>query len=143
MRHWEHFEHGADVGVRGMGASAEEAFEEAASALCALLCEDLGAVHPALEERVACEADGLEGLLVAFLNELISLMDTRRLVFGSFAVSLERLPGGRVRLAARVRGEPIDPARHGITIEPKGATFTALRVAEENGNWVAQCVVDV
>jgi tRNA nucleotidyltransferase (CCA-adding enzyme) len=27
---WEHFAHDADIGVRGIGASVEEAFEQAA-----------------------------------------------------------------------------------------------------------------
>lgn len=29
-RRWEHFEHGADIGVRGIGATKAEAFEQAA-----------------------------------------------------------------------------------------------------------------
>ncbi len=143
MADWEHFEHGADIGVRGFGATPAEAFEGAASALCALLSEDLSAVRESLEERVSCEAAGLEELLVSFLNELIFLMSARRLVFGRFRVSIEERTGGGARLEARVSGEPIDPSRHEVTVEPKGATFTALRVAREDGRFVAQCVVDV
>ena len=33
---WEHFAHGADIGVRGYGLSLEEAFEQAALALAAV-----------------------------------------------------------------------------------------------------------
>ena len=29
-KHWSHFHHGADIGVRGVGGSKEEAFEQAA-----------------------------------------------------------------------------------------------------------------
>jgi SHS2 domain-containing protein len=140
---WEHFEHGADVGVRGHGATPEAAFEGAAAALCALLADDPRSVRESVEERVSCEAAGLDDLLVAFLNELIFLMSSRRLVLGRFRVSIERRSGGGMRLDARVFGEPIDPSRHEITVEPKGATFTALRVAREGGRFVAQCVVDV
>jgi SHS2 domain-containing protein len=47
-------------------------------------------------------------------------------------------------LRAEAWGEPIDPARHEIAVEAKGATFTALEVAQRaDGSWVAQCVVDV
>ena len=34
---WEHFPHDADVGVRGWGATAAEAFEQAAQALTAVV----------------------------------------------------------------------------------------------------------
>lgn len=34
---WEHFSHGSDIGVRGFGSSVEEAFEQAAEALTAVV----------------------------------------------------------------------------------------------------------
>jgi SHS2 domain-containing protein len=139
---WEHFEHGADVGVRGRGESPERAFEGAACALFALLTEDLAAVRPELQEAIECEAANLEELLVAYLNELLFLFDSRRVVFGRFEIAIEELPD-RVRLTGVARGEPFDPSRHEFTVLPKGATFTALEVARHDGEWVAQCVVDV
>jgi SHS2 domain-containing protein len=139
---WEHFEHAADVGVRGRGDTPARAFEEAARALFSLLSADLDGIRPTVEQRVACEAANLEELLVGFLNELLYLFDSRRTVFGRFDVEIEEAPG-RVRLSGVARGEPFDPKRHAFTVLPKGATFTALEVARSNGEWVAQCVVDV
>jgi tRNA nucleotidyltransferase (CCA-adding enzyme) len=41
-------------------------------------------------------------------------------------------------------GEAVDVARHAPACEPKGATYTALKVAaDENGKWSAACIVDV
>ena len=141
---FEQFEHGADVGVRGFGSTPAEAFEGAAHALFALLAESPASVHPEVEEGFELEAPGLEELLVAYLNELISLADTKHLVFGAFEVEIREGGGaGPWRLAARARGEPFDPGRHEWTVQPKGATYTALRVAREAGRWLAQCVVDV
>jgi SHS2 domain-containing protein len=37
----------------------------------------------------------------------------------------------------------VDAARHQPAVEVKGATYTGLRVAPQNGGWVAQTVVDV
>ncbi|HYA17301.1 MAG TPA: archease, partial [Bryobacteraceae bacterium] len=34
---WEHFAHGADIGIRGIGATREEAFRQAATALTAVV----------------------------------------------------------------------------------------------------------
>jgi SHS2 domain-containing protein len=140
---FEHFEHGADVGVRGFGATAGEAFEGAALSLFSLLAEGGAAVRPEVEERIEVEAPGLEELLVAFLNELISIADTKGLVFGDFRVEIRGGGCEPFRLAARAGGEPFDPARHEFTVQPKGATYTGLRVAQEGSRWVAQCVVDV
>ena len=139
----EHFEHGADVGVRGFGATPARAFEEAAKALFALLVERPEAVCPQIEERLEVEAANLEELLVAFLNELISLSDTRRIVFGQFEVEISGGSSSPFRLTGRARGESFDPGRHEFTVVPKGATYTALRVARDGEQWVAQCVVDV
>ncbi len=36
-KHWEHFSHEADICVRGIGNSKEEAFEQAAIALNAVM----------------------------------------------------------------------------------------------------------
>jgi SHS2 domain-containing protein len=143
LRLSEHFEHGADVGVRGIGMSIEEAFAGAAQAVSRFVVEDPAKLGRSVEAAITCSAGGREELLVAFLNEVISLMDVRRVVFGSFDVTIRRLAGGTWDLSARARGDPFDPSRHEATVEPKGATFTELRVAEENGRWVAQCVVDV
>ena len=48
------------------------------------------------------------------------------------------------RLAGTLWGEAVDVARHAPACEPKGATYTALKVAvDENGTWSAACIVDV
>ncbi len=139
----EQFEHGADVGIRGRGGTPEEAFAGAAAALSRLWAWDPASVRPETEAEMACEAPDLERLLVAFLDELIYLFATRRFLFARLDVRIEAPDGAPVRLAARGAGERYDAKRHESTVEPKGATLTALRVARENGGWVAQCVVDV
>lgn len=134
---WEHFAHGADIGVRGVGATPEQAFEQAALALTAVVT-DPAAVRGHDPVAVDCEAPDLETLLADWLNALIFEMATRGWLFNRFSVRIE----GR-RLHGRAWGEPVDVARHEPAVEVKGATFTCLRVAEQRGGWVAQCVVDV
>lgn len=134
---WEHFEHGADVGVRGLGATKAEAFEQAALALTGVLCEP-AQVRPLERVELACEAPDDELLLAEWLNALVYEMSTRRMLFSRFAV---RLAG--TRLQAEAWGEPVEPARHRPAVEVKGATYTMLRVAPEDGGWLAQTVVDV
>lgn len=135
---WELFPHGADMGVRGLGATKEAAFEHAAYAMTAALAEP-ERVQPRGAVAVACEAPDDELLLVDWLNALIYEMATRKMLFSRFAVRIE---GGR--LNGEAWGEPIDVARHRPGVEIKGATYTALRVEPlADGRWLAQCVVDV
>ena len=136
---WEHFAHGADVGVRGIGATKEAAFEQAARALTAVVADDVDAVAAGERVEIACEAPDDELLLVDWLNALVFEMATRGMLFGRFRVEID---GPRLR--GEAWGEPVDLARHAAGVEVKGATYTLLRVAQEaDGAWVAQCVVDV
>ena len=135
---WEHFPHQADIGVRGIGASKAEAFEQAALALTAVVT-DPQALSAGEQVEITCEAPDDELLLADWLNALVYEMATRKLLFRRFEV---RLVGHR--LEGRAWGEKIDVARHQPAVEVKGATLTCLRVGQDAcGAWVAQCVVDV
>jgi SHS2 domain-containing protein len=134
---WEHFPHAADVGVRGFGKTAAEAFEQAALALTAVVTT--AEVTPKTEVQVRCEAPDLDLLFVEWLNAIIYEMAVRNMLFSHFSARIE----GR-RLEGSLWGAPVDVARHQPACEPKGATYTALRVAEgADGVWSAQCIVDV
>jgi SHS2 domain-containing protein len=136
--HWEHFPHQADMGVRGVGATREQAFEQAALALTAVITDPAGiGTDTAIE--IHCQAPDHELLLVDWLNAIVYEMATRHMLFSRFDVTI-----AGTRLDARIHGEALDPARHQPAVEVKGATYTGLRVAQEaDGRWIAQTVVDV
>lgn len=133
---WEHFYHEADVGIRGIGATLDQAFAGAAQGMMAAITQ--AAIEPKQEITINCEAPEPELLLVDWLNALIYEIATRNMLFSDFEVSIE---GNR--LVARCRGEPIDPARHHPGVEVKGATYTELSVRRQGDHWIAQTVVDV
>ncbi len=134
---WEHFPHDADIGISGFGTTCAEAFEQAAVALTAIVTHAEVKQSAAIE--VTCEAPDLELLFVDWLNTIIYEMAVRKMLFARFAVTIEGS-----RLKATAWGEPVDVARHAPACEPKGATYTALRVAQGgDGLWSAACVVDV
>ena len=135
---WEHFPHDADIGVRGYGATPDEACEQAALAMMAAI---LDPATVRLEQTVdfALEAPRLDLLLVDWLNALIYEMAERRMVFGAFHVKIEN-----DRLKGRALGEAVSRARHAPAVEVKGATYTELAFVEDRpGLWRAQCVIDV
>lgn len=135
---WEHFPHEADIGVRGIGPDLSTAFEQAAVALTAVIC-DPDVVKPLKSRAFECAAPDYEMLLVDWLNALVYSMATEHMLFSEFEV---RVTG--TRLHALARGEELNLARHRPAVEIKGATLTELSVQErEDGSWLAQCVVDV
>lgn len=135
---WEHYPHVADIGVRGIGKSPEQAFEQAAVALTAVVA-DPQTVVPRQAVEVTCEAPDIELLLVDWLNALVYQMATQSMLFSRFEAHVEG-----TRLHATAWGEAIDVARHQPAVEVKGATYTDLAVRQNaDGSWLAQCVVDV
>ena len=131
-----YFDHDADVGIFGRGATIEQAFENAARATFALMWEprDLAMRD---EVEVEFEEADVELALVTWLNALLGQAAARRLALADFA--LER-DGDRWR--GRAWGEPWrDDLPRGTGV--KGATLTALSVRPVDGGFDARCVVDV
>lgn len=138
MGDWQHFAHGADIGIRGRGATLDEAFAQAAVALTAVVT-DPAAVRPLETVHLECRIGEPELLLYEWLNSLVFQMATRRMLFSRFDV---RVSGDH--LEAEALGERVDVARHTPAVEVKGATLTELAVRrDETGRWIAQCVLDV
>jgi tRNA nucleotidyltransferase (CCA-adding enzyme) len=134
---WDHFDHGADIGIRGVGPTKEAAFAQAARAMTAVVA-DLAAVQASEPVELNCEAPDDVLLLVDFLNELVYEMAARSMLFSRFELDIDD-----GRLTGRAWGEPVDRGRHRPAVEVKGATLTAGEVAFRDGQWIAQCVVDV
>jgi len=135
---WQTFAHAADVGVRGKGTTLAEAFAGAATAMTAAICQP---ARVAAREQVdiECAAPDAQLLLIDWLNALVYEMATRRMLFSRFDV---RIDGGR--LHATAWGEPVTLERHRPAAEIKAASFCELKVERQaDGQWLAQCVVDV
>jgi SHS2 domain-containing protein len=162
---WEHFRHGSDIGIRGIGTTKAQAFEQAALALTAAITAP-ESVQPKRKIAIHCDAADDEFLLVDWINAVIFEMATRNMLFCRFQVVLGDAAGvataavastavateadadasalDAAALDATAWGESVDVARHCPAVEAKGATFTELAVKPiHDGWWIAQCVVDV
>ena len=134
---WEHFEHQADIGVRGTGNTLASAFEQAALAMNAIIT-DLSLINPRDKVTITCEEADPELLLTDWLNALIYKMSTDNMLFSQFDVYI-----ANGQLKASVWGETVNIKRHQPAVEIKGATYTELAVYKSQEQWIAQCVVDV
>ena len=136
--HWELFSHPADIGIRGFGPTKEAAFAQAAVALTAVMT-DPQKVRPKEPVEIVCTEQDDELLFLSWLSALLYEMGTRGMLFSRFEV--EPIDGG---LRAKAWGEPVDVERHEPAVEVKAATYAGLKVEQDgDGNWLAQCIVDV
>lgn len=135
---WEHYPHPADMGIRGFGRTKEEAFAQAALAITAIIT-DPQTVEPKESVEITCREQEDDLLLFDWLNALLYEMATRHVLFSRYDITI-----AGEQLKATAWGESIDIARHQPAVEVKAATFADLKVRrEKDGNWVAQCIVDV
>ena len=123
---YAYFEHDADIGVSGRGATPEEAFEAAAAAMFALMTE-LAAVRRSRTVQLEFEEADTELALVRWLNLLLATAREQGMAFAEF-----RLERDGVVWRGSATGEVWrrDLERG---VEVKGATLTMLRVGKLDG----------
>ena len=133
---YAYFEHDADIGIIGRGASVEEAFETAAAAMFSIMT-DLAGVRAARTVKFEFEEADTELALVRWLNALLAAAREHGMVFVEF-----RLDRDGVVWRGSATGESWrDGLERGV--EVKGATLTMLSVKQAQAGWEARCVVDV
>jgi SHS2 domain-containing protein len=135
---FEILEHPADVGFRAWGRSLEELFGNCAGALISIIL-DPSDVTPRQQWHLQAEGSDRESLLVNWLNEVLYQVDTRRLVFESFAITLQ----DPFRLSCDAAGEQRSPEKHPVRVSVKAVTYHQLLLSGGDGKWTAEVFVDV
>jgi len=136
-RSFSYFEHDADIGVIGQGATLEAAFESAAEATFAVMVDPQSLQRASQEASIAFTEEDVEFALVRWLNALLGAAREQGLVFRRFALAREG-----PRWSGRAWGEPWRENMERGT-EVKGATLTMLSVRQTDGGWEARCIIDV
>ncbi len=141
----EFFEHKADIGIRGIGKTLQEAFEEIARAMFEIMF-DLTQVGMDINVEIKVNAQNLEELLVEWLNALLTEKDIHNTVFAHFKIEkIKQIENGDWILEGKAYGEELNIEKHKPEVEVKAATYSQLKVYfdKKRRRWVAQCVVDV
>jgi SHS2 domain-containing protein len=144
---YEYLDHQADLGIRGIGATPEEALSQGAQAMLAAMA-DVETVACEQEWVQHCTAPDVPALFVEWLNELLYQREVHGLLFASARVTrLSRGEGGPGAegwvLEGIACGEPLDPKRHQVYTEVKAATYSGLDYRQEGDRYMVQCVVDL
>jgi SHS2 domain-containing protein len=136
---YEVFEHTADVGLHITAPSLERLLVEAARGLFSLIVGNPDDIGAAQRVEIGIPAAAPPYLLFDWLNELLYIFDTRRLVFADFDVRLE----DDGSLAGVARGERVDESRHRLEHEVKAITYHGLDAHQTTDGWEAKVIVDI
>lgn len=153
-RKFEIIDISGDVGLRVFGATQQELFVNASMGMYHLITN----TDMVREERplsVSVASHTIEGLLVAWLNELIFHFDAYGFVgkkvvieaFGPFTSPHAAEGGAETGTAfgirATVYGEEFDPEHHEAKLLLKAATYHRLKVERRNHAWQAEIIFDI
>lgn len=135
--HWS-FGTTADVGIGARAGTPEELFAQLGEGLTALIT-DLERVRPSARKEVQVAAKSPEGLVVAYLTELIGLFDEEGWLGRSFSIRLRGRPP--LELTATLEGEAFDAARHPVHVQAKAIPLHQLELDLVRGR--ARVIVDI
>ena len=139
---YEYLDHEADVGIRAIGRSLEEAIAEGARAMFGVMT-DISQVGRSEMVPIHCQAGDPAALFIECLNEILFQRDVRHLLFADFQVKRLIHTDAGYELEGIAYGETLDATKHDLWTELKAATYSGLRYEIENGRHTLQCVLDV
>ncbi len=139
---YEYLDHQADLGIRGIGKTPQEAFSEGAQAMLAAMA-DLTSIKCEQQWTQRCTAPDMASLFVEWLNELLYQREIYGALFARAHVSRLEQSEREWILEGTACGETLDSQRHIIHTEVKAATYSGLDYRQEKGRYVVQCVIDL
>jgi len=137
---YEYIDHTADIGIKAYGKDPKQVFENAAKGMFSIMFEtcDQGQ-QTCVEVELDGGEDAQERLLVDWLNELLYLSSTKRLVFVDFSVqSLDSR-----HLKGKAFGSAYDPKKHRYKTEIKSATYHMLELRKEKDKYYGYVLFDI
>ncbi len=137
-KHFEYFEHTADIGIRGYGTSFNEALESVAQGMMKQIIET-DTLNPQTQITFNITGSSLEERVVNFLNHLIYLFETKKFI----PLNYQLAETEEKELSIHLTGDTFDPQRDQYNLEVKAATYHMLEVKETPLGWQIQVVIDI
>ncbi|MBU0573461.1 MAG: archease [Candidatus Margulisiibacteriota bacterium] len=131
---FEIIDHPSDIGIIAYGDNYKETFENAAAGMFSVIAK-IPEVPGKLSFDLQIQANDREELLVDWLNELIYLEESQKVLLNRFVITLLN----DKELKAHVEGIKIDPLLHSLHRSIKAATYNMLELSEKK----ARVIFDV
>lgn len=139
---FEILDHTADVAVRGRGPTRMEALRQVALGMFWLLVPP-ARVRPLRRWSFGAGGEDAELLLFNLCDELLFLHHSEAALAHALHLTMRNPGRPGYRVQGVLEGEPVDPRRHRLGTEIKGATLHAIEVRRADGGWTARAVFDV
>ncbi len=145
MRRFKVIEHTADVGIVAYGKNLKELFSNTAYGMFNIIADINKITRDKLQiVNLKVEADNLEELMVAWLNDLLYQYNIKRVIFSRFKI--EKL--NEKMLLANIWGEELDLNKYEIKAEVKAATYHQLKIERrilknKKIQWQTEVIFDV
>ena len=134
---FEVIDHTADIGIIARGKDLPTLFSNAAAGMLSLLI-DVDTLRQNITREIMLESEDAESLLVQWLNELLYIIYTEKMVLFKFDIVID---GNR--LTARCAGQELEPEDHRIRREIKAATYHDLEIGQRDGGYRVKIIFDI
>ncbi|MEM5811763.1 MAG: archease [Candidatus Aenigmatarchaeota archaeon] len=131
----------AEIAFEVREKSLENLFRDAALALTNVQVRNLENIEKKEKREIIVEEENIENLLFSFLQELVILKDSDRILFNEYQIRIEK--NDKFKLVAVAFGEEINHEKHDLIADVKGISLHKFEVKKENNEWVARVVVDI
>ncbi|MHC2994663.1 MAG: archease [Candidatus Atribacteria bacterium] len=141
MKEFEILDHTADIGLAAYGKNKTEIFINTAKGMFEIIAGENRNLKENFYDKIKLEAESLEDLLIAWLNELLYISETKLAILSKFKI--KELSDYQIK--AEVGGTKINPPSIKIEKEIKAVTYHRLEIKkdEESGLWKAQVIFDI
>lgn len=133
-----------DAIIEAYGSTLDEAFENAAMALCDTMI-DLKSVVSKEEFKFSAKGNDLYSLLFDWLDQVMLLLVADRIAMSQFSVKIKdhNNNGGGYLLEGIARGESLDLDRHHYKVEIKAVTYHEMEIKQEKDIFTAKFLLDL
>ena len=137
---YELFDHTADMGVRAKGDEVSTVFKNTALGMYEIIfLNGTPKVSSKGEYQIKLKCSDLEQLLVDWLNELLFIFSTEKIIFSGFEITID---SEDFSLDAKVYGEQVADSVLLATREIKAVTYHMLEI-KKNDQWNTQVIFDI
>jgi len=138
---FEPIDHTADLGLAISGGSLDELFTDAVRGFYDSMI-DITAISTGYRRQITVDAEALDLLLLALLDELLFLFDADELLLPHGTVAVTATDTG-FTARADLEGELFHRDRHPQRVQIKAVTYHCLEVEQTGEGWRAQVVFDI
>ena len=135
-------DHTADAALEVFGDNIDELFVNAAQGMFSLIT-DKKTIRLKDEFRINLKAVNPEELINKWLNELLFIFETEKVLFKKFNVKIKIEKDHSYTLSGLAKGEKYCPDHHLILAEIKMATFHQLNIKKLKNLYTTKIVLDL